>query len=311
MAAFTVSPEGGVIELDDYTVTFPEGAFDGIATVRAAEEVDSSKWPQHYFGICPMLYLKCSRKILKPVKIEVGTWCISDGSEEGNQIEVEILHKPDGATTWNTIANFPLSDNPLIEFECQSFCGILAAIWDRVIGRANYLFSGFLYVKGNHEFHSGFFIYSKTSENNMKMKLENMNGKLKLIYNKLILRSGNNFHLKLESRQKDWVFQPADGFVFPVTGTFIQTLEEKIWYMTLQNLSPSCDCTLPVTAEIRIDDELQDSYAFNHEWRAEKFLMLGMFTTLFCQIFVILFRTVFSFKLVIFSYKKMYYIVIG
>lgn len=264
--AFKISSSGGIIDMGDCVITFPENAFgsgseDHETDVEVTLEVDSSKWPEGYICISPMLHVDCSEKLQKDVSVTLSSWCFNDYPDEEEEDEVCLLHLADGGTEWDVLDKLPLPDVPCFEFTCKDFSkNILGK--KKVQGKQ--LICVFLFQQQHNGFTVAFCIDSQT------LKVELAKAHAKSGYGQVIrfdtITAKRDDTVELRTKLTPAHFKFSHRFAIVIDQDFIK-FKKKSEFTSYLKAGEEWSGYVEVECQLCLNDEVVDcNHAFQHPW---------------------------------------------
>nr|XP_039259263.1 uncharacterized protein LOC120335728 [Styela clava] len=214
--AKNIGVEGDTIDINECKVTFPDGTFIEQTKVWMSVRLDNSICPAQYVAITPVLDISAGSPLRKNAIVQMESWRLQLKKED-----VDILHFTND-TDWNIIKPDLVSFDRTIEFRCQEFSRVIAAIkrWFY----APVLKENFLYTMGHNRICITFFSLSELVEKSIITYYESRGAQpVPTRFNQVILRHGDRIHLKLriEGGPGELHFNEPNGHRFSVDDDFL------------------------------------------------------------------------------------------
>ncbi|XP_077970318.1 uncharacterized protein LOC144425045 [Styela clava] len=140
-----VDSDGGTLQIANSSITFHPGTFQTKTKIWMRLEIDSTKWPEHYLCITPMLYVKAENCLTIPATVRLTSWCKNNGTKESRESKVDVLHCPDIASKWRVIERLPFNNDLVFQFDCLDFSPVVIGQEEGHLQQNNFVVQGFIY----------------------------------------------------------------------------------------------------------------------------------------------------------------------
>nr|XP_039250972.1 uncharacterized protein LOC120328523 isoform X2 [Styela clava] len=140
-----VDPDGGMLQIGNSSITFHPGTFQTRTKIWMRLEIDSTKWPEHYLCITPMLYVKAENRLTIPATVRLSSWCKNNGTKESRGSKVDVLHCPDNESKWRVIERLPFNNDLIFQFDCLDFSPVVIGQEEGHLQQDNFVVQGFIY----------------------------------------------------------------------------------------------------------------------------------------------------------------------
>ncbi|XP_077966330.1 uncharacterized protein LOC144419943 [Styela clava] len=224
---------GGITNINECKVFFPDGTFNEQTKVWMSLGLDNSICPAQYYAITPALDISAESTLHKSAVVQMKSWRLELKKED-----VDILHFTND-TDWNVIKPDLVTHDRTIEFRCQEFSRVIATIkrwWYPPVLKEN-----FLYIMGHNQICITFFSLSELVERNIITYYESRGAHpVPTRFNQLILRHGDKIHLQLriEGGPGDLQFNEPNGHIFSVDDDFLMASRHDFEFEILPDLQP-------------------------------------------------------------------------
>ncbi|XP_077970317.1 uncharacterized protein LOC120328523 [Styela clava] len=140
-----VDPDGVMLQIGNSSITFHPGTFRTRTKIWMRLEIDSTKWPEHYLCVTPMLYVKAENRLTIPATVRLSSWCKNNGTKESRGSKVDVLHCPDNESKWRVIERLPFNNNLVFQFDCLDFSPVVIGQKEGHLQQDNFVVQGFIY----------------------------------------------------------------------------------------------------------------------------------------------------------------------
>ncbi|XP_077969464.1 uncharacterized protein LOC120328633 [Styela clava] len=182
--------KGDTMNLNECKVAFPDGTFNEQTKVWMSVGLDNSICPAEYVAITPVLDISAESTLRKNAIVQMKSWCLELKKED-----FEILHFTND-TDWNIIKPDLVMQDRTIEFRCQEFSRVIAAI--KRLFSAPVVKENLFYLVGKNQINFAFFNSTLSTEESVKGFYKGLDAKLlPARFNPFVLRRGDKIHVKL------------------------------------------------------------------------------------------------------------------
>nr|XP_039264128.1 uncharacterized protein LOC120339950 [Styela clava] len=129
----TIRSRGGRICFDGCTINIPAGALTKPTKLEFELRIMKNKYFKDYFSISPSISQnKPGVKFLKPIRIELPTWCYLEPHHENSLI---VLHNSHNDIDWRDTQMAAVFKDSKIIVEVTDFSSYVVVIWRKLLGR--------------------------------------------------------------------------------------------------------------------------------------------------------------------------------
>ncbi|XP_077972341.1 uncharacterized protein LOC120339950 isoform X2 [Styela clava] len=129
----TIGSRGGRICFDGCTINIPAGALTKPTKLEFELRIMKNKFFKDYFSITPSISQNEPEvKFLKPIRIELPTWCYLEPHHENSLI---VLHNSHNDIDWRDTQMAAVFKDSKIIVEVTDFSSYVVVIWRKLLGR--------------------------------------------------------------------------------------------------------------------------------------------------------------------------------
>ncbi|XP_039250108.2 uncharacterized protein LOC120327812 isoform X2 [Styela clava] len=259
-----VDPDGGMLQIGNSSITFHPGTFQTRTKIWMRLEIDSTKWPEHYLCITPMLYVKAENRLKIAATVRLSSWCKNNGTKESRESKVDVLHCPDIASKWRVIERLPFNNDLVFQFDCLDFSPVVIGQKEGHLQEDNFVIQGYIFGH-KRNLSLSFCLDDKLVKSELISEMQERNAKLLLIFTPITVKYNDKLKTVIkmegESEIEDQFNQESEiSKSFQISEDFFQNIGKKHFNFSIpKNLkkfsSLQFNCDLYKNDVIEEDDQ--------------------------------------------------------